>query len=71
MKNTSLSTNTSNKINHDVSSWSSWRADKIKKKEVYKQEIIIDQTGVYKYEEDPEEYKKAWKRMQNRESALK
>ena len=50
---------------------SSRRADKLKKKELYKQQVIQDSTGIYDYDKDPVEYKKARKRMQNWESALK
>ena len=44
---------------------SSRRADKLKKKELYKQQVIQDSTGIYDYDKDPVEYKKARKRMQN------
>jgi hypothetical protein len=37
----------------------------MRKKDLYKQQVIVDATGVYDYEKDPVEYKKARKRMQN------
>jgi len=33
--------------------------------------VIKDKNGVFTYEEDPERYKKARKRLQNRESAIR
>ena len=42
----------------------------IKKKE-YLQDAIIDKNGAYSYLDDPLEYKKARKRLQNRESAVR
>lgn len=33
--------------------------------------MIRDKNGVFTYEEDPERYKKARKRLQNRESAIR
>lgn len=41
------------------------------KKRQYLQDQIKDKNGVYSYLEDPEEYKKARKRLQNRESAVR
>jgi ribonuclease HII len=41
------------------------------KKREYLEEAIRDRNGEYNYEEDPLEYKKARKRMQNRESAVR
>jgi hypothetical protein len=35
------------------------------------QDAIIDKNGAYTYLEDPVEYKKARKRLQNRESAVR
>lgn len=59
---------------------SSWPSDdnlkpdskKYKKKlEQYKDQIIKDQYGTFEYDKDPDGYKKARKRKQNRESALR
>lgn len=44
---------------------------KKKKTEQYKHQVIIDQYGTFEYDKDPEGYKKARKRQQNRESALR
>lgn len=44
---------------------------KQKKTEQYKNQIIVDQYGTFEYDKDPEGYKKARKRQQNRESALR
>jgi len=41
------------------------------KKREYLEEAIQDKNGIFCYEEDPKEYKKARKRMQNRESAVR
>jgi bZIP transcription factor len=41
------------------------------KKREYLEEAIEDKNGRFCYEEDPSEYKKARKRMQNRESAVR
>jgi len=41
------------------------------KKKEYLQDAIIDKNGAYSYLEDPLEYKKARKRLQNRESAVR
>jgi len=41
------------------------------KKKEYLEEAIADKNGVYSYLEDPIEYKKARKRLQNRESAVR
>ena len=41
------------------------------KKREYLEEMIEDKNGVFAYDEDPLEYKKARKRMQNRESAVR
>lgn len=41
------------------------------KKKEYLQDAIIDKNGAYSYLEDPTEYKKARKRLQNRESAVR
>jgi hypothetical protein len=41
------------------------------KKKQYLVDQIADKTGTYSYLEDPVEYKKARKRMQNRESAVR
>ena len=41
------------------------------KKKQYLQDAIIDKNGAYTYLEDPVEYKKARKRLQNRESAVR
>ena len=41
------------------------------KKKQYLQDAIIDKNGAYTYLEDPIEYKKARKRLQNRESAVR
>jgi ribonuclease HII len=41
------------------------------KKREYLEEAIEDKNGRFCYEEDPNEYKKARKRMQNRESAVR
>jgi len=47
------------------------QAKRKKKTEQYKNQVIIDQYGVFEYDKDPEGYKKARKRQQNRESALR
>jgi len=41
------------------------------KKKQYLQDAIVDKNGAYNYLEDPTEYKKARKRLQNRESAVR
>ena len=41
------------------------------KKKEYLQDAIVDKNGAYSYLEDPQEYKKARKRLQNRESAVR
>eukprot|EP00347_Sterkiella_histriomuscorum_P023779 403333418 len=41
------------------------------KKQKYMKEIIQDKNGTFTYVENPQEYKKARKRMQNRESAVR
>lgn len=41
------------------------------KKKQYLQDAIQDKNGAYSYLEDPVEYKKARKRLQNRESAVR
>ena len=41
------------------------------KKKQYLQDAIIDKNGAYYYLNDPVEYKKARKRLQNRESAVR
>lgn len=41
------------------------------KKKEYLQDAIIDKNGAYSYLDDPLEYKKARKRLQNRESAVR
>jgi hypothetical protein len=41
------------------------------KKKEYLQDAIIDKNGAYSYLEDPQEYKRARKRLQNRESAVR
>lgn len=41
------------------------------KKKQYLQDAIIDKNGAYTYLDDPVEYKKARKRLQNRESAVR
>jgi hypothetical protein len=41
------------------------------KKKEYLQDAIHDKNGQYSYLEDPQEYKKARKRLQNRESAVR
>ena len=41
------------------------------KKKQYLQDAIIDKNGAYSYLDDPIEYKKARKRLQNRESAVR
>jgi hypothetical protein len=46
-------------------------SSKHKKTEQYKKQVIVDQYGVFEYDKDPEGYKKARKRQQNRESALR
>lgn len=42
-----------------------------KKKKEYLEQQIVDKTGKFTYEEDPGQYKKARKRLQNRESAVR
>lgn len=42
-----------------------------KKTEQYKNQVIVDQYGVFEFDKDPEGYKRARKRQQNRESALR
>ena len=39
--------------------------------ERYRLEVITDETGTFVYDENPSEYLKARKRMQNRESAVR
>lgn len=68
-------------MNHENSSSSRDRSDGnnssnnernlTKKKQQYLQQAIIDRAGIIKFEEDPEQYKKARKRLQNRESAVR
>jgi len=41
------------------------------KKKQYLQDAIVDKNGAYSFLEDPVEYKKARKRLQNRESAVR
>jgi cell division protein FtsB len=41
------------------------------KKKQYLQDLIADKNGVFSYIDNPEEYKKARKRLQNRESAVR
>lgn len=41
------------------------------KKKQYLQDAIVDKNGAYSFLEDPIEYKKARKRLQNRESAVR
>jgi len=41
------------------------------KKKQYLQDAIVDKNGAYTYLDDPIEYKKARKRLQNRESAVR
>jgi len=41
------------------------------KKKQYLQDAIFDKNGAYTYLDDPIEYKKARKRLQNRESAVR
>lgn len=41
------------------------------KKRQYLETAIIDKNGAYQYLDDPVEYKKARKRLQNRESAVR
>lgn len=41
------------------------------KKRQYLQDQIVDRNGAYSYLDDPQEYKKARKRLQNRESAVR
>ncbi|TNV88205.1 hypothetical protein FGO68_gene9689 [Halteria grandinella] len=41
------------------------------KKREYLDQAIVDKNGEFNYEEDPQEYKKARKRLQNRESAVR
>lgn len=42
-----------------------------KKKLQYLQQAIVDKAGVINFQDDPEQYKKARKRLQNRESAVR
>ena len=42
-----------------------------KKKKQYLEQQIVDRSGNYDYREDPNQYKKARKRLQNRESAVR
>lgn len=42
-----------------------------KKKKQYMEQAIVDRSGAYDYAEDPQNYKKARKRLQNRESAVR
>lgn len=42
-----------------------------KKKQQYLEQAIVDRGGAYKYDADPQAYKKARKRLQNRESAVR
>ena len=42
-----------------------------RKKQEYLEQVIKDKNGVFSYEDDPSRYKKARKRLQNRESAIR
>jgi len=42
-----------------------------KKKKEYLEKAIEDKSGVFNYNENPNAYKKARKRLQNRESAVR
>lgn len=42
-----------------------------KKKKEYLEQAIVDRSGAYEYADDPSNYKKARKRLQNRESAVR
>ena len=42
-----------------------------KKKKEYMEQAIVDRSGAYDYAQDPQNYKKARKRLQNRESAVR
>ena len=42
-----------------------------KKKQQYLEQAIVDRSGAYDYAQDPAQYKKARKRLQNRESAVR
>lgn len=42
--------------------------NRVKKKDQYRNQVIEDQFGVFKYDEDPDGYLKARKRMLNRKS---
>ena len=42
-----------------------------KKKKQYLEQAIVDRSGAYDYAADPSNYKKARKRLQNRESAVR
>lgn len=58
-------------MNFDESS-SGLNMDKLtNKKKQYLQDEIVDKNGQYSYLNDPIEYKKARKRLQNRESAVR
>lgn len=61
-----------NNIGHDSSIDKSIDLSRLtNKKKQYLQDAIVDKNGAYSFLEDPIEYKKARKRLQNRESAVR
>jgi len=61
-----------NNIGHDSSIDKSIDLSRLtNKKKQYLQDAIVDKNGAYSFLEDPVEYKKARKRLQNRESAVR
>lgn len=42
--------------------------NRVKKKDQYRNQVIVDQYGTFEFDKDPEGYKKARKRMLNRKS---
>ena len=62
----------SNNFSSDMTVNSNMEMGKLtSKKRQYLQDMIADKNGTYSYLEDPVEYKKARKRLQNRESAVR
>lgn len=68
-----INENMENSVSESASKVSKGRtsSSKHKKTEQYKKQVIVDQYGVFEYDKDPEGYKRARKRQQNRESALR
>jgi len=65
--NQNLSHDESNSFEHTVGG----TVNLSKKKQQYITQDIVDRSGAYSYADDPLNYKKARKRQQNRESAVR